>query len=224
MNEEFSVLRFLRRPGLTKDLIVTVQAALTMLMPCYAGIPDWWVARNVVSASMPDDNFAAINVGQMKHAVEQAIYEMDLTLTGGAGLELHSMLAEWLAAGSGPHNSEMVNAGQFKAVLKKVYDRLNEVHGTTGYPWPTSNQDRFWEAVNVGQLKGLLNFDPVVPPTRNLTHGLGTVAPPNLNAPTGAFSNRSSVLDSPDHYLRNPYLNLQARGSATGLPPRSGAD
>ncbi|MEQ1751505.1 MAG: hypothetical protein ABL974_18930, partial [Prosthecobacter sp.] len=35
-------LAFFRTPSLWRELLVVVQVALTLLMPCYAGIPDWW--------------------------------------------------------------------------------------------------------------------------------------------------------------------------------------
>ncbi|MCX6854236.1 MAG: hypothetical protein NTV80_04955, partial [Verrucomicrobia bacterium] len=31
-----------RTPSFWRDCLVAVQMALTLLMPCYAGIPDWW--------------------------------------------------------------------------------------------------------------------------------------------------------------------------------------
>ncbi|MEQ1752209.1 MAG: hypothetical protein ABL974_22500 [Prosthecobacter sp.] len=35
-------LAFFRTPSLWRELLVVVKVALTLLMPCYAGTPDWW--------------------------------------------------------------------------------------------------------------------------------------------------------------------------------------
>ncbi|MEQ1750697.1 MAG: SpvB/TcaC N-terminal domain-containing protein, partial [Prosthecobacter sp.] len=224
MDKHSFCLQFLRRPLLWRDLLVVSLCSITWMMPCYAGVPGWWTSGTypviATGSTVVQDDYAAVNVGQMKHMVSKAVLEMG-NLSGGAGLELNTMVSDWSLNQISASNSDMVNVGQLKAVMKKVYDRLNEAHGTTGYPWPTDNQDSFWQAVNVGQLKNLLYIDVSLPPDRNLTQGLGTEAQPTLTPPTGAFANRNTVLSAADHYSRNPQLSLLARGSATGLPPNA---
>ncbi|MCX6853889.1 MAG: hypothetical protein NTV80_03180, partial [Verrucomicrobia bacterium] len=168
-------LEFFRRPSLCRDLIVAMQAALTLLMPCY-GLP------------------------------------------GGAGTALNSLVANWAEDGTAD-NYEMVNAGQLKYVLKLWYDRLNVVHNTTGltnpYPWPQGATEDYFAAVNVGQLKNMLRLDVRQPWNNNIAQGNPLALTSNSLGPianTGALTNRSSVLGSQHHYLRNPLLGLTARG------------
>jgi RHS repeat-associated protein len=234
-------LRFLRRPLLWRDALVITLVTLFWMMPCYAGIPAWWgnnssagynvnsVYSSVLDPSKADDNYAALNVGQMKNLVSKAVFEMNhKTVSGtisdpmGAGTALNAEVASWNTQKQMASNSDMVNVGQLKYIMKMVYDRLNEYHGTTGYPWPIGKQDSYWQAVNVGQLKSLLALDLTLPPDRNLSQHLGTEAPPELTPPpSGVFQNRNTVLAAGDHYLNNPNLSLLARGSPTGLPPNA---
>jgi|GEM_PF-4859818 len=214
-------LCFLRRASLFRDVLVAILVGNTLILPCYSGIPDWWVTRRVVRTEVTDDVYGALNAGQLKHAVKQAVQEMNAMLQGGAGLDLNALVSAWNSEGSLADNYEMVNAGQLKSVLKKFYDRMNTVHGTTGYPWPATGSTDYFEAVNVGQLKKLLRVDVSLAWNQNLAQGFGTTAEAPITAPTGAFANRSTVLSAADHYTRNPQFSLLARGSPTGLPPNA---
>ncbi|MCX6854812.1 MAG: hypothetical protein NTV80_07890, partial [Verrucomicrobia bacterium] len=222
-------LRFLRRPLLWRDALVLTLITVFWMMPCYAGIPAWWRTPGtdnspppVSSTEQGIDNYAALNVGQLKYFVKKAVLEMQGALAGRPGNELQLALQTKVNSWSvnDPGNDEMVNVGQLKDLMKQVYDRINAAWGTTGYPWPIGKQDSYWQAVNVGQLKSLLALDLTLPPDRNLSQHLGTEAPPELTPPTpGVFQNRNTVLAAGDHYLNNPNLSLLARGSPTGLPP-----
>jgi hypothetical protein len=207
------LLNRLRRFTWMRDLTASALIGLNLLIPCYAGIPSWWVTRNVLKQGVPTDNKAALNVGQFKHAVSQAVAEMNVELAGdgGAGIELNSLVAAWSEGNTGLDNFEMINAGQVKSVLKLWYDRLNEIHGTLGYPWTGVGGDSNFEAVNVGQLKKLLRMDVRLPWTQNLAEGYGVTAEPQLEAPEGAFANLQGILAARDHYTRNPLLGMASR-------------
>ena len=163
----------LRRSTWLRNLAAATLTGTTLLMSLYAEIPDWWVSRGVLKPGELADNAAALNAGQFKHAVSQAVAEtnVELAAEGGAGMELNNLVASWINEGSGVDNYEVVNVGQIKAVLKLWYDRLNEVHGTTGYPWGAVDNDENYEAVNLGQLKKLLRLDVRLPWTHNLAQG-----------------------------------------------------
>lgn len=223
MNQGSFCLNYFRRPTACRDVIIAIQAGLTLLMPCYGGIPDWWIARGVVRSEVTSDNKAALNAGQLKHAVTQAVNEMNLhhASAGGAGTELNALVAGWNVEGPEVDNFEMVNVGQVKAVLKLWYDRLNTIHSTTGYPWPQVATSNNFEGVNVGQLKKLLQIDVRRPWNQNLAQGYGVAAGAQLETPGGELKNQSAILSARDHYLRNPLLSLASReiaNSAVSLP------
>ena len=107
-------LRFLRRPLIWRDALVLTLITVFWMMPCYAGIPAWWgnnssvgyninpVYASVLDPSKADDNYAALNVGQMKNLVSKAVFEMNhKTVNGtisdpmGAGIDLNTIVAEW---------------------------------------------------------------------------------------------------------------------------------
>ena len=214
METPSSFLEAFRQPSWWRDITLAALAGVTVLMPCYAGIPDWWVTRGVVAPSVVPDNKAALTAGEFKNAVRQAVAEMNERLagSGGAGESLNNLIAAWMAEGAQVDNHEMVNAGQVKAVLKLWYDRLNAVHGTTGYPWPVVDISGNYEAVNAGQLKKLLQIDVRLPWNQNIAQGYGVTAQPSLNPPAGAMSNQHAIFSARDHHSRSGLLGLNARG------------
>ncbi|MBV6500137.1 MAG: hypothetical protein CJBNEKGG_02606 [Prosthecobacter sp.] len=222
METPSSFLEAFRRPTWWRDVTFAALAGVTMLMPCYAGIPDWWINRGVVAPSVVPDHKAALTAGEFKNAVRHAVAEMNERLagSGGAGEVLNNLIAAWIAEGAEVDNHEMVNAGQVKAVLKLWYDRLNAVHGTSGYPWPVVDVSSNYEAVNAGQLKKLLQIDVRLPWNQNIAQGYGVTAQPNLNPPAGAMSNQHAIFSARDHHSRNALLGLNARGgNPVALPP-----
>ena len=44
--------------------------------------PAWWAARNVLNTNSPDD-FAIVNLGQLRHVAKMAYDEMESALSGG---------------------------------------------------------------------------------------------------------------------------------------------
>ena len=163
----------LLHPSWLPSFIIAMVAVNVLPVSSCAQTPEWWVSRGVLKPGALADNLAALNAGQFKHAVSQAVAETnaELAAEGGAGMELNTLITSWTNGGSGVDNYELVNVGQVKAVLKLWYDRLNEVHGTTGYPWSAVQGEENYEVVNLGQLKKLLQVDVRLPWTHNLAQG-----------------------------------------------------
>jgi hypothetical protein len=164
-----------------------------------AAYPDWWFTEDVIPVRPefstlsqttipplkwpdhypPADDYAAANVGQLKHIAKQAAEAMDAKLPlPGAGSAVHAVVDPWSldpAFGSPPRDDfAAINIGQLKAVAKPFYLRLQEL-GYTGkpflagqvptpakpYPWSfatTTTADDFALA-NIGQVKNLFSFD-----------------------------------------------------------------
>lgn len=114
-----------------------------------AGEPAWWKNRGVLCASARTNDYAALNMGQLKHLAHMAWNELN-TLPGGAGfLPLFTNAANNYAA---------VNIGQLKEVARPFYDRMGM---TNNYPW-TAGADAAadYAIANIGQAKYLFSFDP----------------------------------------------------------------
>lgn len=145
--------------------------------------PAWWSARGVTTVQ-PADDYAAANLGQLKHFTTMAAEELESKLAGDGGMgdELRLVIhgyeggvhvdQGWVdstpPSGVVRDDYAMVNQGQLKAVAKMVYDRLNELGYSGGaisppaqvYPWTASSgDDDDYAAVNLGQLKYVFDFD-----------------------------------------------------------------
>ena len=131
--------------------------------------PAWWAGRGATDAN-PADDFAAANVGQLKHFAAKAVAELEGWLPGGAGATLTGMVANWNALaqqqtppGPAPGDYSAVNVGQLKYVAKPIYDRLMAEGYATGYPWTAATTDDVDSAMaNLGQLKRVFYFGPTV--------------------------------------------------------------
>jgi hypothetical protein len=128
--------------------------------------PAWWASRGAVFGLA--DDYAAANLGQLKHMATAAAAELDAALPGGAGPELAALIAGWSQAYSpeaGRDDFAAVNLGQLKAVAKLFYDRLHAVGysgpplaPTAKYPWSGPMDD--YALANLGQLKLVFSFAP----------------------------------------------------------------
>jgi len=142
----------------------------TFLTPTLsAAVPVWWSERGVLEANNPADDYAAANLGQLKHFASKAAAELNANLPGGAGTAINNLITSWQqppAAGVTRDDYAAVNQGQLKSIAKSFYDRLFEV-GYTGppltpgqkYPWdnsPTPADD--YALANLGQLKQIFSF------------------------------------------------------------------
>jgi len=119
------------------------------------------------------NDYAAVNLGQVKNIAAKAVDEMNAKLPGGAGTELNEMVAAWrlstAPAGVVRNDYAAVNQGQLKALAKKFYERLAAANyqgpptraAGEPYPWTANTaDDRNFAAVNIGQVKYLFSFVP----------------------------------------------------------------
>ncbi len=124
--------------------------------------PAWWAQRGATDGSTPDD-YAAANLGQLKHFAAKAAEELDDYFPGGAGTAINTRIASWRlppAAGVTRDDYAAVNLGQVKFVAKLFYDRLSAAGYPSQYPWigsPTAADDN--AVANLGQIKKVFSFD-----------------------------------------------------------------
>lgn len=132
--------------------------------------PDWWFLQDVIVRVDPGnltpnynipgtyqaaDDFAAANIGQLKHIAVAAAAEMDLRLVGGAGDQIGDLVLSWMDASSPEESRDdfaALNLGQLKAVASLFYARLG-----VAVPWWGGVPDDFTTA-NLGQLKMVFSF------------------------------------------------------------------
>ncbi len=159
--------------------------------PSSTPLPAWWTASSSrildTGAGSVADNFAPLNIGQLKHAVSMAYVYLNETVPGYLPFEIsdlippapprgepetpaRSVYEEWLRSNYAP-----ANLGQLKAMAKPLYDallflgydtRANLVaRGYPGtwslpYPWnPATPAIENYAPANIGQLKMVFSFD-----------------------------------------------------------------
>ncbi len=151
-----------------------------------AAYPAWWFKQNVIpllpaaddkpSPSWPGDypvadDYAAANIGQLKHIATQAAAEFAAAVPGGAGTTIEILVNSWnpQIQNSARDDYAALNQGQLKYVAGLFYDRL-AVFGFAGaplqpgqrYPWTESEtDDDAYSLVNLGQLKYVFGFSVV---------------------------------------------------------------
>jgi hypothetical protein len=132
-----------------------------------AADPAWWSARGAVNPAIPADDYATLNVGQLKHMAAKARDELDATLPGGAGAAVNALVDGWASTGAADDYS-VCNVGQLKAVAQPFYDRLIPEFWVAAYPWTaTTGDDDPYAAANLGQLKRVFHFGRDVADTDN---------------------------------------------------------
>jgi alpha-tubulin suppressor-like RCC1 family protein len=138
----------------------TLLAIATLPFLLHATAPSWWSQRGIIVENVAPDDFAPVNQGQVKNIARAAAAEMDSRLPGGAGDEVHAMIAAWSNPGPATNDFAPINLGQLKNVAKPFYDRLIAVGLTDAYPWlrSTDPADEFAVA-NIGQVKKLFSFE-----------------------------------------------------------------
>jgi hypothetical protein len=118
-------------------------------LPDETNCPAWWLSRGVINTNAQANDYAAVNVGQVKYLAAMARDEFEL-LPGGANIT-QAFSAE-------SNNYAVVNVGQLKQVAQPFYDRL----GITNYPWSSStNASQDYAMANIGQVKNLFSFEPL---------------------------------------------------------------
>lgn len=154
------------RGVLAFTLGAAVFATLTLAAP-----PAWWAERGVTSSQATPNDYAAANIGQVKHIAAKAVAEMNAKIEGGAGADLNALIAGWIAdapSGVARNDYAPINQGQLKVIAKKFYKRLfaagyrgQPLGAGQKYPWTeTPNDDASYALANIGQVKRLFSFIP----------------------------------------------------------------
>ena len=167
-----------------------------------ATAPAWWSARGVLTPGATVDNYAAVNIGQLKAIAAKAADEFDAEFAGmgGAGPEITALIASWRAEPGGGvtrDNYLAVNHGQLKAVAKPFYARLIALHIVGQYPW-TGTADNYASA-NIGQVKFLFSFladtnGNGIPDSWELNNIGSLVTDPLADSDGDGLSNRAEFL------------------------------
>src|SRR6476659_6793310 len=127
-----------RRAHAALRLSATLLAVAVLPFLLHAAAPSWWIQRSVLSENASADDYAPANQGQLKNIARAAVAEMDAKLTGGAGHELHEMIAAWSVVSPETNDFAPVNHGQLKTIAKPFYDRLITLKIVNRYPWSQS--------------------------------------------------------------------------------------
>ncbi|MFL6589155.1 MAG: RCC1 domain-containing protein, partial [Chthoniobacterales bacterium] len=147
------------RAHCTFRVSTTVLAIAVLPFLLHARAPSWWTQRGVLVENKAADDYAEANQGQLKNIARAAAVEMDARLTGGAGDNIHRLIASWSVVDTRTNDFAPINLGQLKNIAKPFYDRLISVGLPEVYPWLRSQSlaDDFAVA-NIGQVKNLFSF------------------------------------------------------------------
>ena len=115
--------------------------------------PSWWT--NVITTNAAND-FAPVNMGQLKWMAVHAQDELNAYLPGGSGANLNTLLSGWL---TNTVNYAPVNVGQLKNLAAHFYDRLIVEGYTNQYPWTDDPNASDYAIANIGQVKYLFDFE-----------------------------------------------------------------
>jgi hypothetical protein len=140
--------------------------------------PNWWTntttGTNITVANTTVNNYAPLNIGQLKYVATKAALYLNLQLSslGGAGAAVNSTVAFSINSTA---DFSPANLGQLKAVAQPFYNRLlvvgynttlnlrNNGYSSTWtltYPWDPGSPTAFnYEPANLGQLKLVFSFD-----------------------------------------------------------------
>jgi len=117
--------------------------------------PSWWITRGMVDTNATPNDYAGVNLGQLKWFATNAYDELEANLTGGADTNITSMVEGF----STSNNHVSVNLGQLKYVAQPYWNRLIEENQTNSYPWTTNTlDDADFAVANIGQLKHVFSF------------------------------------------------------------------
>lgn len=130
--------------------------------------PEWWAARGIFTPGQATDDYAVVNVGQLKNVAKKAMQELNtkLAYAGGAGATITTAVTNFSATNGSRDDFAVVNIGQLKAVAKPYYDRLNALSYSVTVPWATGGDD--YAVANIGQLKRVFSFAVPVTVTERL--------------------------------------------------------
>jgi len=160
-----------------KSFLISLGALLMFLIPLFAADPTWWSTGSTafIDSSATPNNYAPLNVGQLKNVAGKAKAYLDtqLSAVGGSGPTISAMVSGFSMSTTADY--QPANLGQLKAVAQPFYDRLNSIgYGATAnlitrgypstwtynYPWnPSTSTSQNYTPANLGQLKMVFSFD-----------------------------------------------------------------
>ncbi|GAA5121057.1 VWA domain-containing protein [Luteolibacter yonseiensis] len=173
------------RTGPAKGLHTTGRILAILLASVslsHAADPPWWTRAedytDIIDPSAShavSENYAPVNVGQLKNVALKARQYLQTYLPGGPGDEVDTLVDGFYSTTESEDNYAPANLGQVKAVAKPFYDRLKAAGydtrqnlinqgypsgWTSDYPWlPTTPVAENYAAANLGQLKAVFSFD-----------------------------------------------------------------
>jgi len=163
-----------------KFLVLATSALLVLTVFIFGRLsaqPAWWTANGTafIDANATANNYAPLNVGQLKNVALSANLYFNSTLgsVGGEGAAIDSLVGNFSV--NGTLGYQPANLGQLKAVGQPFYDRLLAIGYNTranliangypatwlyDYPWnPTTPTAQNYAPANLGQLKMVFSFD-----------------------------------------------------------------
>lgn len=123
--------------------------------------PAWWSQRGVINpqSGRTVDDFAVINLGQLKNLARAARDELNSKLAGGAGDEIEALIQRWQAQQVGADDFSVATVGQLKAVSRLFLLRLHAVGQMEALPaWIEEAGSDDFAVANIGQAKALFAF------------------------------------------------------------------
>ena len=112
-------------------------------------------------AASAQDDYSAVNVGQLKNMAVNAYYALAYSMSAGADFTGVREMVRAFPTGE-QDNYSAVNVGQAKTVLKPFYDLLIANGLVPTYPWtsPSAPEEADnYALLNSGQLKFLFAFE-----------------------------------------------------------------
>ncbi len=152
-------------------------AALILAIQLSANSTGWWTASStsIVDSSQSEDNWAPVNVGQLKNVAAQAHAYLQQHPEAGSNSQIAQMVSGFST--NDPENFAPANIGQLITVARPFYDYLQSIGYNTResliirgldqswpmgnpYPWPQNgNANELYAPLNIGQLKLVFSFD-----------------------------------------------------------------
>ena len=148
-------------------LIVGLAICLLIPVLLFAAAPTWWTTQGVFNGN-PENDYAAVNQGQVKNIAVLADQELDENFWQFADTTTIDALAVTLT-GTTPNTNDYaaVNLGQLKTLAQPFFDVLlaggyrgHPLESGT-YPWlsPSVTSTNDYAMANIGQVKNLFSFD-----------------------------------------------------------------
>ena len=150
-----SLISRAKNPSNIRRYVLIVMALLATTGRTIAE-PSWWTNVVLHGEGVTTNDFAPVNMGQLKWMAVHARDELNAYLPGGSGTNLNALLNGWLDDNV---NYAPVNIGQLKNLAAHFYDRLIAEGYTNQYPWVDATNTSDYAMANIGQVKYLFDFE-----------------------------------------------------------------